>query len=53
MSFLNIEAKVIDGRHVAPNDNGRGRMFEIDHLSLAYPTGRGYPAEEILNDVSA
>jgi ABC-type multidrug transport system fused ATPase/permease subunit len=27
-------------------------IFEIDHLCLAYPSGRGHPATEILSDIS-
>jgi phosphonate transport system ATP-binding protein len=29
-----------------------GPIFQVDHLSLAYPGRRGYPAAPILNDVS-
>src|SRR6266550_1626344 len=42
MGFLNNE------REHKVND----LIFEIDHLSLAYPAGRGHSAIEILNDIS-
>ena len=42
MGFLNNE------REHKVND----LIFEIDHLSLAYPAGRGHSAIDILNDIS-
>lgn len=39
-------------RVAAPNDKVNDLIFEVDHLALDYPGGRGYPAVEILNDIS-
>jgi ABC-type methionine transport system ATPase subunit len=52
MSILNNEATVRHDRVAAPDYDANDSIFEVDHLSLAYPGGRGYPAVEILNDVS-
>src|SRR4029434_9061744 len=52
MSILNNEATVRHDQVAAPDYDGNDSIFEVDHLSLAYPGGRGYPAVEMLNDVS-
>src|SRR4030095_2291929 len=52
MSILNNEATVRHDQVAAPDYDGNDSIFEVDHLSLAYPGGRGYPAVEILNNVS-
>ena len=52
MSILNNEATVRHDRVAAPDYDGNDPIFEVDHLSLAYPGGRGHPTVEILNDVS-
>jgi ABC-type transport system involved in cytochrome bd biosynthesis fused ATPase/permease subunit len=39
------------GRVVSPADEN-DPIFEVDHLVLNYPDGRGHPAVEILHDVS-
>jgi len=52
MSILSNEARVGYDRVSAPDYDGNGPIFEVDHLSLTYPGGPGHPAVEILNDVS-
>jgi putative ABC transport system ATP-binding protein len=52
MSILNNEATVRHDQVAAPDYDGNDSIFEVDHLSLAYPGDRGYPAVEILNNVS-
>ena len=52
MSILHKEARVRPDRIAAPDDDENDPIFEVDHLSLNYPGGRGHPAVEILNDVS-
>jgi ABC-type transport system involved in cytochrome bd biosynthesis fused ATPase/permease subunit len=50
--ILNNEATVRHDRIAAPAYGENDPIFEVDHLWLAYPGGRGHPAVEILNDVS-
>jgi putative ABC transport system ATP-binding protein len=39
------------GRRAHDRD-GKDPIFQVEHLSLAYPGGRGHPASPILDDVS-
>lgn len=39
-------------RVAAPDYKVNDPIFEVDHLSLDYPGGRGHPTVEILNDIS-
>jgi ABC-type methionine transport system ATPase subunit len=41
-----------DDRAVVPDYKMTDSIFEVDHLSLAYPAGRGHPTIEILHDIS-
>jgi ABC-type methionine transport system ATPase subunit len=52
MSILNNETRVHHDRVADPDYDRNDLIFEVDHLSLVYPGGRGHPAVEILNDVS-
>src|SRR4051794_4032007 len=52
MRMLNKETSVRHDRVVAPDDKVHDLLFEVDHLSLASPGGRGHPAVEILHDIS-
>lgn len=51
MSSLNVDGTVLHDRVAAPN-HPDDPIFEVNHLSLQYPGGRGYPPAQILNDVS-
>jgi len=52
MRMLNKETSVRHDRVAAPDDKVHDLLFEVDHLSLASPGGRGHPAVEILHDIS-
>jgi len=50
--MLNKETSVRHDQVAAPDDKVHDLLFEVDHLSLASPGGRGHPAVEILHDIS-
>jgi ABC-type methionine transport system ATPase subunit len=50
--MLNKETSVRHDRVAAPDDKVHDLLFEVNHLSLASPGGRGHPAVEILHDIS-
>jgi ABC-type methionine transport system ATPase subunit len=52
MRILNKETRVRHDRVAAPDYKVHDLLFEVDHLSLASPGGRGHPAVEILHDIS-
>ena len=49
---MHNEARLRHDRVAASDYAENDPIFEVDHLSLDYPGGRGHPAVEILNDVS-
>src|SRR5262245_50685936 len=52
MNILHKDARVRAERIVAPDYGEKDPIFEVNHLSLDYPSGRSHPVVEILNDVS-
>ena len=52
MTILSKETRTSHDRVAAPDSKLNDAIFEVDHLSLAYPRGRGQLATEILHDIS-
>ncbi|TMA55695.1 MAG: ATP-binding cassette domain-containing protein, partial [Deltaproteobacteria bacterium] len=52
MSILNNDAVHAATELPVSEHEMNDPILEVDHLSLAYPGGRGHAATEILNDIS-